>query len=211
MPTEGELGKIYVTIADNKTYRWSGSVYISLSSDLTIGETTQYLRGDRTWTDFFTDVRNAVLTGINTAASQVISAADTVLSALGKLQAQIDAIVGGHLTKNIGTINIQQRTFSANFTTIETDAGKHFYHPATDTTARTSTIAANSSVPYPIGTALTWINEIDAGVVTIAINTDTMRLAGAGTTGSRTLAAGGWATAVKVTSTLWKISGVGLT
>jgi hypothetical protein len=38
-----------------------------------------------------------------------------------------------------------------------------------------------------------------------------MRLAGAGTTGSRTLAANGVATAVKVTTTEWLISGTGLT
>jgi hypothetical protein len=38
-----------------------------------------------------------------------------------------------------------------------------------------------------------------------------MRLAGAGTTGSRTLAANGVATAIKLTATEWIISGVGLT
>ena len=37
-----------------------------------------------------------------------------------------------------------------------------------------------------------------------------MRLAGVGTTGSRTLPANGIATAVKVASTEWLISGVGL-
>ena len=70
---------------------------------------------------------------------------------------------------------------------------------------------ANSSVAYPIGTALTFVNQASAGVMTIAITTDTMRLAGAGTTGSRTLAANGIATAIKVTSTEWLISGTGLT
>jgi hypothetical protein len=38
-----------------------------------------------------------------------------------------------------------------------------------------------------------------------------MWLAGAGTTGSRTLAAFGMATAVKIASTTWIISGNGLT
>ena len=64
---------------------------------------------------------------------------------------------------------------------------------------------------YPIGTAITFINQNGAGVLTIAITTDTMRLAGAGTTGSRTLAANGVATAVKVAAAEWIISGVGLT
>ena len=48
-------------------------------------------------------------------------------------------------------------------------------------------------------------------MITIAITTDTMRLAGPGTTGSRTLAANGVATALKVTATDWIISGTGLT
>jgi hypothetical protein len=64
-------------------------------------------------------------------------------------------------------------------------------------------------VPFPVGTTITFINMINT--VTIAITTDTMYLAGAGTTGSRTLAAYGMATAVKVTSTSWIISGNGLT
>jgi hypothetical protein len=60
-----------------------------------------------------------------------------------------------------------------------------------------------------VGTAVTFINMINT--VTIAITTDTMYLAGTGTTGSRTLAAYGVATAIKVTSTSWIISGNGLT
>jgi hypothetical protein len=47
--------------------------------------------------------------------------------------------------------------------------------------------------------------------VTIAITTDTMTLMGAGTTGSRTLAENGIATALKITATTWVISGTGLT
>ena len=31
IPTEAETGKIYVTLDDNRTYRWSGSVYIRIS------------------------------------------------------------------------------------------------------------------------------------------------------------------------------------
>jgi hypothetical protein len=91
------------------------------------------------------------------------------------------------------------------------DSGKHLLHPSADTTARTFTIPANSSVAFPVGTAVTFVNQASAGVLTIAITTDTMRLAGPGTTGSRTLAANGVATAIKVTATEWIISGVGLT
>lgn len=84
-------------------------------------------------------------------------------------------------------------------------------HPSADTTARTWTIPANGSVAFPVGSRLRFVNQNAAGVLTIAITTDTMRLAGAGTTGSRTLAANGVAEAIKVTSTEWIISGTGLT
>lgn len=106
---------------------------------------------------------------------------------------------------------IPQNSQSAAYTLLIDDAGKHIFHPSADTTARIWTIPANASVAFPIGTAVTFINQNGAGVITIAITSDTMRLAGAGTTGSRTLAANGIATAVKVTATEWIISGVGLT
>lgn len=106
---------------------------------------------------------------------------------------------------------IPQNSQSAAYTLVLGDAGKHIFHPSADTTARNWTIPANASVAYPIGTAITFVNQDSAGVITISITSDTMRLAGAGTTGSRTLAANGVATAIKVTSTEWIISGTGLT
>lgn len=109
------------------------------------------------------------------------------------------------------TSNIRQNSQSADYTLVLTDAEKHIYHPSADTTARTWTIPANASVAFPIGTAVTFVNDSLAGVVTIAITSDTLMLAGAGSTGSRTLAACGIATALKITSTKWIISGSGLT
>jgi len=47
-------------------------------------------------------------------------------------------------------------------------------------------------------------------VVTIAINSDVMRWLPSGTTGSRTLAANGQATALKITATEWQITGTGI-
>jgi hypothetical protein len=115
-------------------------------------------------------------------------------------------------TDAVGFRNIPQNSRSAAYTLVLADAGKHIFHPAADTTNRTFTIPANSSVAFPIGTAITFINQNGTGgIVTIAITTDTMRLSPEGTTGSRTLARNGSATAVKVTATEWLISGSGLT
>jgi hypothetical protein len=108
---------------------------------------------------------------------------------------------------SVGYMGLPQNATSSTTLTIS-DAGKHIY---ITTSSQTITIPANSSVPYPIGTTITFIAGPSATTVTIAITSDTMRLAGAGTTGSRTLAAHGMATAVKVASTDWYINGTGLT
>lgn len=109
-----------------------------------------------------------------------------------------------------GFRGIPQNSQSAAYTTVLADAGKHILHPTADNNARTFTIDSNANVTYPIGTAITFINQINT--VTIAITSDTMTLFPAGTTGSRTLAANNVATAVKVASTAWVITGTsGLT
>ena len=113
-------------------------------------------------------------------------------------------------TDSVGFRNIPQNSQSAAYTLVLADAGKHIFHPSGDANARTYTIPANGSVAYPIGTAITFIN-MTSQVVTIAITTDTMYLSAAGTTGSRSLAQYGSATAIKMTSTTWLISGSGLT
>ena len=113
-------------------------------------------------------------------------------------------------TDAVGFRNIPVNSQSAAYTAVLADSGKVIFHPSTDANARTFTIDSNANVAYPIGTALTFIN-MTSQVVTIAITTDTMYLSAAGTTGSRSLAQYGSATAIKMTSTTWLISGSGLT
>lgn len=114
-------------------------------------------------------------------------------------------------TTNIWYLNIPQNSQSANYTLVLADSWKHIYHPSSDTTARTITIDSNANVAYPIWTAITFINDTSAWVMTIAITSDTLVLAWAWTTWSRTLAANWVATAIKVSSTRWIISWIWLT
>ena len=110
-------------------------------------------------------------------------------------------------TSGIGYMGLPQNsTTTGAYGVVAADAGLHIYSTAT----RTVTIPANSNVAMPVGTTLVFIAGTGA-TVTIAITTDTMYLAGIGSTGSRTLAALGMATAVKIASTTWIISGNGLT
>lgn len=92
-PATGEGGKIYIAVNQGtqanptRQYRWTGSVYAEINPSpgttdaLAEGSTNLYFSEHR--------VRNTVLTGLSLAASAAITAADTVLSALGKLQAQL--------------------------------------------------------------------------------------------------------------------------
>ena len=46
-PAEGEAGKIYVATNTNKTYRWTGSIYVEISASIALGETSETAyRGD---------------------------------------------------------------------------------------------------------------------------------------------------------------------
>jgi hypothetical protein len=114
------------------------------------------------------------------------------------------------VSSSVGYLNIPINSQSAAYTAVLADSGKAILHPSTDANARTFTIPANASVAYALGTVLTFIN-MTSQVVTIAITSDTLYLAGTGTTGSRSLAQYGMASAIKMTSTTWIVSGNGVT
>jgi hypothetical protein len=117
--------------------------------------------------------------------------------------------VASSTASSIGYIGMPQNTQSSAYPVAIGDAGKHIYASAT----MTATIPASGTVNFPIGTTIAFIAGAGA-TLTIAITTDKLYLGGAGTGGagvSRTLAAYGMATAVKVASDTWFINGTGLT
>jgi len=113
-------------------------------------------------------------------------------------------------SSSLGFLEVPVSSHSADYTLVATDAGKTQLHPAADANARTFTIPANASVAYPLGTAHTFVNQTTQ-VLSITITSDTMTLANSTTTGTRSLAQNGVATALKVSTTGWVISGPGLT
>jgi len=120
-----------------------------------------------------------------------------------------DCTVDG--TNTVGFRGVPQQSKTSSYTLVLTDAGKHIYHPSGAGAGDIYTIPANASVAFPIGTAVTFVNDYNSGgSVSIAITSDSLVLSPTGTTGTRTLAIGGIATAIKVTSTSWMISGTGL-
>ena len=158
-----------------------------------------------------TSINKVAITAPATSATLTIADGKTLTSSNTITLAGTDAttMTFPPTSSSIGYLNIPQVGGAAktgNYTGVLADSGQMAVMNAT---SLTYTIPANGSVAYPIGTVLTIVNTF-AGNLSIAITTDTMTIAGTTTTGTRTLAQNGVATAIKVTSTSWLISGLGL-
>ena len=155
-----------------------------------------------------TGIATALAVNVGTAGAPVVNGGALGTPSSGTLSS---CTVDG--TSSVGFLNIPQNAQTGSYTLVLADSGKHIYH-ASGAGAATYTIPAASSVAYPLGTAITFIN-LSTTSISIAITTDTMYLSSAGTTGTRTLAQYGSATAIKVSglssSGIWVISGSGLT
>lgn len=108
---------------------------------------------------------------------------------------------GTTAANSVGYLGLPQNSKTAAYTLALGDAGEHI-----SITTGGITIPANASVAFPIGTTIVIYNN-SAANQTIAITTDTLRLAGTATTGSRTLAQRGLCTLVKVAATEWVATG----
>jgi hypothetical protein len=158
---------------------------------------------------------------VGTATQAVFNTTSTTVNAFGAATTALNIGASGapitgfaatattsSTASSLGYLGLPQSATATSATLAIGDAGKHIY---VTTNSQTITIPANASVAYPIGTTLTFIAGPSATTVSIAITSDTLRLAGGTSTGTRTLAANGMATAVKVAATTWYINGTGLT
>lgn len=182
---------------------------------LAIGTNVQAYDADlTTWAGITpgTGVGTALAVNVGTAGAFVVKDGALGTPSSGTLTNCTFPTLNQNTSGSAASAGIPLNSQSTSYTCVLGDANGCIYHPAADTTARTFTIPANGSVAYAIGTAITFDNDIGAGALTIAITTDTLVLVGAaGSTGSRTLATGGQATAIKVTATRWRINGTLLT
>jgi len=74
---------------------WITDALAGKQPTITAGTTSQYYRGDKTFQDFATSVRAAILTGLNTSklSSREVLSTDSLLSAIGLLQGQLTSLV----------------------------------------------------------------------------------------------------------------------
>jgi hypothetical protein len=171
------------------------------------GTTTGAITAETFNTDQITVVGNRISTTVTNATLELEGNGSS-----GVVINTIAEATTASTSRAVGYLGLPRTNSSLTQTLTIADSGKHVY---ITTTGQTITIPAASSVPYPIGTTITFIAGSTATTTTIAITSDTMYLAGTGTTGTRTLAANGMATAVKVNGTsssgVWYINGTGLT
>lgn len=128
-------------------------------------------------------------------------------SAAGLTLASTVTQSGTPVATSVGFLGAPQMTDQDDYTLALTDAGGHYYHVSG--TPHTLTIPANASIAFPIGTVIAIVNENGAGALALAITSDTLRWGSS--TGSRSIAANGTATLLKVTSTVWRLTGDGIT
>jgi hypothetical protein len=187
-PSSGTLTNCtFPTLNQNTT---GSAATLTTARTLTIGATGKTFNGSAnvTWT----------LGEIGAAAS----GANTDITALDQ---DVTVTATGTIAANtIGYRGLPQNAQTSSYTLALSDAGKHI-----SITTGGVVVPANSSVAFPIGSAISVYNN-SASSQTISITSDTMYLAGTATTGSRTLAQRGVATILKVAATTWVISGGGL-
>ena len=133
----------------------------------------------------------------STSGENVTGTDDTVYPTVAGTKEMIE-------THASAKVNFPQNIQSADYTLVLGDAGKQIFHPSSDLSKRTFTIPANASVAYDIGTCILFVNDNGAGLLTVAITSDTMEDL-SGTTGSAFAASGAVITALKTSATKWLI------
>lgn len=121
------------------------------------------------------------------------------------LTTQLSISVSGGVTSAsvadaVGYKGLPQNSQTTSYQLVLSDMGKHI-----SITSGGISIATNSLIAFPIGAAVTIFNN--SGTTQTITCSDTLRLAGTATTGTRTIAQYGVATLLKVATFVWVVTG----
>ena len=156
-PATGEAGKIYVDLATNLTYRWSGSAYTEISPSLALGETssTAY-RGDRGKTAYdHSQVKDGSNPHGTTFAN--IASKPTTISGYGITDAKIAS----------GVITLGSNTITPLTSSSSLNAAKLTGTASVNTTGNAATATTANSLKDVTATAAE-LNILDGATLTTA-------------------------------------------
>lgn len=171
------------------------------NGDLAFGSNTSYsyIQSFNSKPLYLNSLGNNILTGAGNLGVGTTSASDK-LTVVGTVSFS-GALTSGDLADAVGYKGLPQNSKTSSYTLALSDMGKHI-----SITTGGVVIPANSSVAFPIGATVVIYNN-SASTQNLSITTDTLRLAGTATSGTRTIAQRGLATCVKVGTTEWVVSG----
>lgn len=154
-PATGETGKIYIALDSNTQYRWSGSVYVALTSSP--GSTDAVAEGSVNL--YFTTARvlATLLSGLSLAVGSAVVSTDSLLVAIGKLQKQISDIIaskdasGGIVGMTLFKINFKNAANSVTsyFTNSNTVSRTYTFQNRDGTIADNTDLATKANLAAP--------------------------------------------------------------
>jgi hypothetical protein len=155
------------------------------------GNATDYYSGNKTWANLATAVRAVVLTGLSTATNAAVTATDTVLVAIGKLQKQITDAVASINTKAKKVTFLDKGSFASGTAAITVSDAGHQKITATgnitlslagwDTSGNTDELLiecvnfGGKTIAFP---TINWVKSDGSFTTTFASNGVTLQSAG---------------------------------
>ena len=139
--------------------------------------------------------------GVQTLGNTTVNGSFTVVNTSIFSVASNGTITTADKADSVGFRGIPSNSKTSQYTLALSDVGEMI-----NITTGGVIIPANSSIPFEIGSVVVIFNDSNT-TQSITITSDTLRLGGTATTGTRTLAAYGLATCTKVGSTTWVITG----
>ncbi|MBS7660554.1 tail fiber protein [Pseudomonas lalucatii] len=142
------------------------------------GTTAQYRRGDKTWQDLAAAVRAVLMTGLSTATATAVAATDSLLTAIGKLQAQITGLNNTKLDATANAVSASKLATARTIGGVSFDGTANINLPGVNATGNQNT-TGNAGTATKLATART-INGVSFDGSGNIVVEDATKLAKAG-------------------------------